>query len=400
MKDKKLSLPKPSRLRTHWALAPRTVFLNHGSFGACSKPILKLQTRFRQQMEAEPVQFLWRHYDEHLDVARKALARFLGARPRDLVFVNNATTAINAVARSYPLRPGDEVLTTSHDYNACRNVLREVVRRAGASLVVARMPFPVSSPAEVVDAVMRSVTRRTRLAMIDHVTSDTALVYPIEQLVRKLEQHGIDVLVDGAHAPGMVPLNISKLCPAFYTGNLHKWVCAPKGAAFLWVREERQGEIQPAVVSHGNNRSRPGHTPFQDRFDWAGTVDPSPWFCVAETLLWMDGLLPEGWPEVRRRNRDLAIQARRLLCRELSIEPPCPESMLGSMATLPLPESFQTVPRNGKIDREQLQLYDRYKIEVPFSRFGEPERRWFRISAQLHNTLADYQYLADCLRRL
>src|SRR2546425_791072 len=242
----KLSLPKPSRLRRHWALASRTVFLNHGSFGACPKPILQLQTQIRLQMEAEPVQFLWRYYDEHLDLARKALARFLRAHPEELVFVNNATTAINAVARSCSLRQGDEVLTTSHDYNACRNVLREAVRRAGGRLVVARIPFPVSSPADVVDAVLRSVTRRTRLAMIDHMTSDTALIYPVEQLVRELEQRGIDVLVDGAHAPGMVPLNITKLRPAFYTGNLHKWVCAPKGAAFLWVREERQKEIQPA----------------------------------------------------------------------------------------------------------------------------------------------------------
>lgn len=396
-------IPKSSKhspLRRHWGLAPGTVFLNHGSFGACPKPILRSQSEWRRKMEAEPIQFLWRHYEDLLEPARGRVAKFLGARPADLVFVTNATTGVNAVARSLNLRPGDEILTTTHDYNACHNVLARAVQEAKARLVTAQVPFPLQSADDITEAVLGSVTKRTRLAMIDHITSATALVFPVETLVRELEARGIDVLVDGAHAPGMLPLNLNRLRPAYYTGNLHKWVCAPKGAAFLWVREDRQSAVHPAVISHGHNTPRPGYSSFQDRFDWAGTFDPSAWLCAAEAIEWMGCLVPGGWSAIRKANHSLAIQARRLLCQELGLVPPCPETLLGAMATLPLPERFQAQPKNGKIDSEQLSLYDRFGIEVPFMRFGAPPRRFFRISAQLYNSLADYQRLAAALEKV
>jgi isopenicillin-N epimerase len=389
-----------SRFRRWWALAPGVAFLNHGSFGACPKPILERQARWRQQMEAEPVQFLWRRYEERLEPARQVLAQFVGARPQDLVFVTNATTGANAVARSLNLKRGDEILTTDHDYNACHNVLAEAARRAGARLVVARVPFPIPHAEAVVEAVLQAVTRRTRLAMIDHVTSSTALVFPVARIVRELEARGVDTLVDGAHAPGMLPLRIAALRPAYYTGNLHKWVCAPKGAAFLWARADRQAGLHPAVISHGHNTPRPGYGAFQDRFDWAGTFDPTAWLCVGEAIRWMGSRLPGGWPELMRRNRALTRQARRLLCDRLGVAPPCPEAMLGSMATLPLPERFQGRPKAGKLDAEQLRLYDEFGLEVPLSRCGRPERRYFRISAQLYNSLADYRRLAAAMAAL
>jgi isopenicillin-N epimerase len=374
--------------------------LNHGSFGACPKPILELQARLRQEMEAAPVQFLWRHYEERLEPARAELARFVGARPCDLVFVTNATTGVNAVARSLKLRRGDELLTTSHDYNACHNVLLETARLAGARVVTVRVPFPLRGAGEIVEAVLQAVTPRTCLAMLDHVTSTTALVFPVAQLVRELAARGVDVLVDGAHAPGMVPLQVARLGAAYYTGNLHKWACAPKGTAFLWVREDKQKEMQPAVISHGHNTPRPGFSAFQDRFDWAGTIDPTAWFCAGEAIRWLERLYPGGWPAIREANHELAVAARRLLCERLQVEPPCPERMLGAMATLPLSERFQGRPRAGKIDAEQLRLYDEFGIELPFFRFGSPERRYFRLSAHLHNSLAEYEYLAEALQAL
>jgi len=188
--------------------------------------------------------------------------------------------------------------------------------------------------------------------------------------------------------------------PAYYTGNLHKWVCAPKGAGFLWVREDRQEALQPPVISHGNNRPRTGYTPFQDRFDWQGTIDPSPWFCVGEAIRWMQALLPGGWHALRERNRELAVAARQILCARFDVDPACPESMLGSLATVRLPERFQGKPAAGKIDSEQLELYDRFAIEVPFSRVGQPPVRYLRISAQIYNELADYQFLADAVEAL
>ena len=212
---------------------------------------------------------------------------------------------------------------------------------------------------------------------------------------------GIDPQIDGAHAPGMVPLNLSRLRPAYYTGNLHKWVCAPKGAAFLWVREDLQAGIQPPVISHGNNRTRPGFTEFQDRSDWCGTFDPTAWFCAGEAIRWMGSVLPGGWSEVRRRNHALVVKARRLLCRRLDLAPPCPESMLGSLATLPLPARLQGTPPGGnKIDADQSRLFDEFRIEVPFSRIGRPPLRHFRISAQLYNSISEYDALADAIDRL
>jgi isopenicillin-N epimerase len=351
-------------------------------------------------MEAEPVQFLWRHFEAHLEPARSALAKFLGARRQDCVFVTNATTGVNAVLRSLDLRSGDELLTTNHDYNACHNAITETARRARIRLKVARIPFPIAHEDEAVEAILREVTPRTRLALVDHVTSHTALVLPIQRIVRELAARGVDALVDGAHAPGMVPLDLSRLSPAYYAGNLHKWICAPKGAGFLWAREDRQPGLNPAVISHGNNTPRPGFTAFQDRFDWAGTFDPSPWFSVAAAMDWMSKVVPGGWRELRRRNHELTLAARKLLCKELAVEPPCPEGMLGSMATLPLPELLQGKPKSGRIDSEQLRLYDAFGIEVPFLRIGEPWRRYFRISCQVYNTVQEYRYLADSLRRL
>jgi isopenicillin-N epimerase len=393
-----LSPPRPNRFRRRWGLKPGTVFLNHGSFGACPKAVLALQTKLRGELEAEPVQFLWRRYEERLEPARRALAKFVGASSRDVVFVTNATTGVNSVLRSLPLQRGDELLTTSLDYNACRNVLIEVARRSGAKLVVAEIPFPLQSGAEITAAILQAVTPRTRLVLLDHVTSNTAVVMPLRQIIRELEARGVDTLVDGAHAPGMLSLNLRDLRPTYYTANLHKWVCAPKGAAFLYVRNDRQAQIQPAVISHGNNRTRPGFTPFQDRFDWCGTFDLTAWLCVPEAIRWMGKLLPGGWRELRERNHQLVVQARNILCERFEVEPPCPEELLGSIATIPLPERFQKCKAAGKIDREQLALYDRFGIEVPLNRFGTPTRRWLRVSAQIYNSPGEYEYLAEALR--
>jgi isopenicillin-N epimerase len=385
-----------SPFRKHWALDPKITFLNHGAFGACPKPILKLQAELRREMEAEPVQFLWQRFEERLEPSRKVLAKFLGTASKDLVFTTNATTGVNAVVRSLKLQARDELLTTSLDYNACRNVLNETAARSGAKVVVAPVPFPVRRDDEIVEAVLNAVSKKTRLALVDHVTSDTGIVLPVERLVRELEARGVDALIDGAHAPGMVPLNLTRLRPAYYTGNLHKWVCAPKGAAFLWVREDLQAGIQPPVISHGNNRTRPGFTEFQDRFDWCGTFDPTAWFCVGDAIRWMGSLLPGGWAEVRRRNHTLVVAGRRLLCERLGVEPPCPESMLGSLAALPFPERLQNRPRGkNKIEDEQQRLFDKFKIEVPFNRIRS--LRHFRISAQLYNSMANYEALADAL---
>lgn len=390
--------PTASPWKGNWRLAEKVVFLNHGSFGACPWVVLEAQRRLREEMESGPVQFLTRKYDARLDAARNTLAEFIGADPGNLAFVTSATTGVNAVVRSLDFKEGDEILTTSLDYNACRNVLAEVARRTGAKLVVADVPFPSAGPDEVVDAILAAVTPRTRLAMIDHVTSHSGMVYPLEKIVRSLEERGVDTLVDGAHAPGMLALDLEKLGAAYYTGNLHKWVCAPKGAAFLWVRPDKQDAIQPAVISHGNNRARPDHTDFQNRFDWPATQDPTAWFCTADAIRWLGEFLPGGWPRFRTRQRDMVLAARRMLCERLNLHAPCPEEMIGTMATLPMPGKLAVPHGEGLADPVYQQLCDEFGIELQVVVFGG--QRWFRISAHLHNSPDEYRYLADVLERM
>lgn len=390
--------PDTSEWKKHWLLSEDWVFLNHGSFGACPNVVLEAQSKLRGSMEATPVQFLWRQHDERLDAARQALAGFLGADAANLVFVTNATTGVNAIVRSMEFQPGDEILTTDHDYNACRNVLEETARRSGAKVVVAQVPFPIQGEEEIVAAILKSVTPRTRLAMIDHVTSNTALVFPIERIIRELEALGVDTLVDGAHAPGMLPLELEKLRPAYYTGNLHKWTCSPKGSAFLWVRPDRQDLIQPAVISHGNNTTRAGHSPFQDRFDWAGTHDLTAWLCIPAAIDWLRNCLPGGWDALRRHNHSLLLEARQLICGRFDLAPPCPENLLGSMATLPLPGRLAESEGRFPVDPLYTQLANGYGIEMPIIHFGG--KRWMRISSHLHNSLDEYRYLADSLEMI
>src|SRR3990167_1371429 len=285
-------------MRELWPLERGVIFLNHGSFGACPAEVLRQQAALRDEMEAEPVRFLSRELDDRLAGARQALAAFVGADADDLAFVANATGGVNAVLRSLRFSPGDELLTTDHAYNACRNALDFAASRAGARVLVAMIPFPLAAPEEVVEAVLAHVTPRTRLALLDHITSPTGLVLPIERLVAALAGRGVEVLVDGAHAPGMVPLDLGVLGAAYYSGNCHKWLCAPKGSAFLWVRRDRQPDIRPLTISHGASATRPGRSRFRLEFDWTGTDDPTAWLTVPRAIEYLGSLLPGGWPEL------------------------------------------------------------------------------------------------------
>jgi len=385
----------------HWSLDPETIFLNHGSFGACPKPILEYQHRLRERIERQPVQFFARDLESLLDDARAELATFLGADAQDLVWVPNATAAVNAVLRSLDLRPDDELLTTDHEYNACRNVMDFVAERSGARVVVARVPFPLDSPEQVVDAVLDRATPRTRLALLDHVTSQTGLVLPIERLVHELAERGIDTMVDGAHAPGMLPLDVPAVGAPYYTGNCHKWLCAPKGAAFLYVRRDRQPEVRPIAISHGANSPRPDRSRYLVEFDWVGTVDPTAFLSVPEAVRFMGSLLPGGWPALRQRNREMTLDGRRAVCEALGIALPCPDEMIGSLASMPLPRGSGTSPTSPLYaDPLQQELLDRWRIEVPVIPWPEPPWRLIRISAQLYNGPEHYNSLATALGEL
>ena len=391
--------PAPSPLAAHWTLDPEVTFLNHGAFGACPREVLTLQSELRARMERDPIDFLVRAIEPLLDEARARLAAFLRADPDDLAFVDNATAGVNTVLRSLELGSGDELLTTDHAYNACANALHAVAKRTGARVVVVPVPFPVESPVEVSSAVLGAVTERTRLVLLDHVTSATGVVFPVETLVPALQARGVDVLVDGAHAPGMVPLDVGALGAAYYTGNCHKWLCAPKGAGFLHVRRDRQAGIRPLVISHGANSPRTDRSRFRLEFDWTGTRDPSALLCVGRAIEVVGGLVSGGWDEVRACNGALARRARTLVCDALGVGPPCPEAMLGSLAVVALPEDPRWPPP-GPLALDPLQdwLFERHRIEVPVYGWPAAHRRWIRVSPHLHNSEAQYHFLAGALR--
>jgi isopenicillin-N epimerase len=388
-----------SEYKQYWGLDSQVHYLNHGSFGAAPRAVLKAQTRHRTELERQPVRFMVTKLPGRIDAVRSALGPFLGAAPEDLVFVPNATTAVNAVLRSMELATGDELIVTNQGYNACNNALRFVAERAGARVVVVELPFPIRSAGEVTERVLAAVTARTRLALLDHVTSPTALVLPLGEIVPVLRERGVETLVDGAHAPGMLDLDLDGLGAAYYTGNCHKWMCAPKGAAVLHVRRDLQPSVRPAVISHGANSPQAGRSRYLTEFDWCGTTDPTAVLSILDALHFFEQLLPRGWRDLREHNRALVLAGRTILCEELGIESPAPEDMIGSIASLPLPPSEGAAPRSA-FDKDPLaaRLIESCHIEVPIMPWPAPPARLVRLSAQLYNGIDDYRALAHALR--
>jgi isopenicillin-N epimerase len=381
-----------------WALAPGTHHLNHGSFGAVLYEVLDVQTEWRRRFEADPTRFVFRELQPAMDRVRDAVADFVAADPVGLVPVRNATTGVASVLRSFEplLRPGDQLLTTAHDYNAVRQILRFTAERTGAEVTVAQIPFPIEDPIQVTKAVLAAVTKRTRLAVTDHVTSPTALVFPIEEIVSALEPE-VPVLVDGAHGPGQVPLAIDDLGASWYTGNLHKWVCAPKGAAFLHTRSDRIEMTVPAVISHGYNAEVEGpEDRYRALFDWLGTDDFSAWAVVPDALRVLAALEPGGWDGVMKRNHDLVLEGRRVLSQAVGIPVAAPDEMVGSMASVILPDASGPDP-GGELSPLMDELFNAGFSSLVMN-WPKWPRQLLRISAHLYNTADDYSALADRLR--
>jgi isopenicillin-N epimerase len=370
--------------------------------------VLEDQQRWRERMEHEPVLFMDRQLERLLDEARAQLAEFVGADPQDLAFLPNATAGVNTVLRSLPLRAGDEILSTDHEYNACLNAARFAAESSGARLVIARLPFPLSFPGQVLEAILDAVTPRTRIALISHITSPTALIFPIRELVAELASRGIETLVDGAHAVGMVPLSLRDVGATYYAGNCHKWLCGPKGSGFLYVRRERQRDVRPLWISHGANSPRSDRSRFLLEFDWTGTVDPTPSLAIPAAIRYLGSLRPGGWPEIMESNRRLCQEAREILSRDLDLPASAPDEMLGSMATFVLGPAGEPSAPGSTAPRDPLQdqLFERFRIEVPvwsWPREAIPERprlRLLRISAALYNRPEQYHELAVALRQL
>ena len=382
-----------------WSLDPDILHLNHGSFGACPSRILERHTQLRQQMESNTSRFFEQELPELLETAREALGLFLGAPAQDLVFVDNATTGVSTVLANLDLTDGDRILVTDHGYNACSNAARYFANRASAEIDVINLRFPGSDANVIVEEVLGACTARTRLVLIDHITSPTALILPLEVIIPAVQQRGIQVLVDGAHAPGMLPLRLTELGADYYTGNCHKWMCAPKGTAFLYIRPEHQLKFHPLTISHGMNRPVGDSTRFRLEFDWIGTRDLTGFLTLPTLIGYMDGISNEGWAGIMARNRALAVEARYLIGQELGLEPPCPVDMIGSLATVCLPNSKRTTLTDyHAIDPLKEILRHNHGIEVSLSAWPSPAGRYLRVSAQLYNSLSHYQQLTKALQ--
>ncbi len=391
--------------RAPWLLEPGISYLNHGSFGACPAPVLEAQRAWRDRMEADPERFLDRELEGHLDDVRREMAQFLHGDPDGIAFVPNATTAVSTVLHSLRFQAGDELIAGNHEYNATLNAMRAAAERDGARFVLVEIPFPIHDPSEAVEAYLEAVTPRTRLVLVSHVTSPTALVMPVDALVRELDRRGVDTLVDGAHAPGMVEVDLGMLGAAYWTGNGHKWLCGPKGAAVLHVRADVRPRIHPLVTSHAANTGRRDRSRYRLAFDWTGTQDPSAILALPAAIRYVGGLDEDGWSGLMAANASLARGARDVLCAALDVPPPAPDAMIGAMAAVTLPG---LAPTAAAAERLQTALLEEDHIEVPIKPFPVPgalaagaahDQVLVRVSAQRYNRPEEYAALAESLAR-
>lgn len=390
-------------MREAFLLDPDIVFLNHGSYGACPGEVLADYQRWQLELERNPVQFLGRRSAELLAHARRRLAAYLGTDGADLVFVANATTGVNVVAQSLALQPGDEVLGNDHEYGACEAAWRRVCERRDARYISVELPLPYDSSAWV-RQLLDAVTPRTRLIMASHITSTTALIFPVAELCAAARQRGILTLIDGAHAPGHIDVDIDAIGADFYTGNCHKWLCGPKSAGFLHARPEHQGWLEAPVISWGyvadSLPERPGslggHTGFEAytgrsrferRLQWQGTRDITACLAVPAAI---DFQQRNDWPARRRRCHELALDTQRRVLARNGLAPVAADSAYGQMLTIPVRATDAVALRQ--------RLFDDYRIEVPVTRHAD--RLFVRISVQAYNTQVDLDALVHALAEL
>ena len=381
------TLPLPE-IASQFLLRDDIVFLNHGSFGACPRPVFEEYQRWQRELESDPVDFLGRRAQGLMLESRKELAAYLNTPVEQLVFVPNATHGINIVARSLQLEPGDEILTTNHEYGAVNNTWRFNCEKKGVKYINHPIPLPMTTHEEFVDRLWEGVTPRTKVITFSHITSPTALIFPAELICQRAKAEGILTVIDGAHAPGQIDIDLTAMGVDYYTGNCHKWLNSPKGAAFLYAAPGREDALEPLVVSHGWSRPHEEKSRYHDLFDWTGTMDPSAYISVGAAVRF---LRENDWPSVRAACHELARQTRDRINEMTGLEPVCPDS----------PEWFSQmfVARLPKTTHEKLceVLWPEFKIEVPLPLWNDEPL--IRVSVQAYNTPEHMQRLLGAIEK-
>ncbi len=372
-------------IRPEWDLDPGFLTVNHGSYGATPKAVLAEQDRWRRRMEAQPTRFFSLELPGALREAAGSLASFVGASADDVAFVTNASTGTNAVLRSMRFAAGDEILYVSHVYNAVRNTVAYIAGQSGVTAVVADVPFPRPDRAGILAGIEKVLSKRTRIAIIDHITSPSGLVLPVADIVRLCHAAGVPVLIDGAHAAGQVPLDLAALGADWYVGTCHKWLSAPKGCGFIHARTERRADLHPVVISHGYGDG------FTAEFDWTGTMDPSAFLSLPAAIAFWQRL---GGPRLMERNRRLAAEAAALVADALKTEVGVSPDMAGSMGLVRLPITMNATRAEAVKVRRALQSFG---TDAPVHPVGES--MWLRLSAYAYNEIGDYERLAELLPR-
>ncbi len=381
-------MTSPSSLRDLWSLDPFTTYLNHGSFGPSPRVVQAARAKFTARLESQPMDFFLRELPPLLDEVRRQLGEFLHAPAADLTLIDNATFAMNVVAESFALSPGDEVLLNDHEYGAVMRIWERACRRSGASMVQATIGVPISSPEEIVEQIFRSATARTRLIVVSHITSPTAIIFPVEAVCREARRRGIAVCIDGPHAPGMIHVDLTKLDCDFYAASCHKWLAAPFGSGFLYVHPRRQAAIEPIALSWGR---APNYRPKEwcDEFLWAGTRDPAPFLAIPRAI---DFLASVGWQAFREETHALAGYARQRLTDWAGNGVLTPDSAdwYGAMVAVPIAP--------GECQPLQDALWSEHRIEVPIVPWNG--RRLVRISCHLYNDREEIDRLMAALEKL
>lgn len=388
-------LPRPDPMMSKWALRRDIVHMDHGSSGACPTEILDHQNSLRWDLDRGSPEFFLSHWSPRHRAAKEALARFVKADYDELLLTPGSTLGLNIVTQSQRFQPGDELLTTNHAYKSVTMLLEHVAARDGAKIVVADVPFPVKSPDVVVEAIMAHVTERTRFAIIDHIVSRTSLVFPIKRIVKELAARGVETLVDGAHGPGQVAVDLHDIGSAYYTSSCHKWMCAPRGVGFMYARRDRISTLKPLIIArtgHWRDSDVGSYSWLEHTFEWNGCHDPSAMHSLPRVIEFLETAMPGGHAAMVKRNHELAVEARRRVLGILGIDIPCPNDMIANMVTFPLPDSV--LPEAAGVLPLCKRLWEKDRAEIQCYHWPAYPKRIFRFSVQLHNSMHQFIWLA------